>query len=118
MFVSSISDYLINRRYLSITASRKLYNSMGHWLPMLALIILPYTFTASTTVLLLTCAVAANAFTSVGYLINHMDLSPNFAGTLMGFTNTIANTMSILGPITVGYIVNGARNIQVSLIST
>lgn len=113
MFVSPISDALINRGHLSITTSRKLYNSIGHWVPMMALIILTFTYSPTMTVFLLTCAVAINAFTSVGYLINHMDLSPNFAGTLMGFTNTIANTMSILGPITVGYIIDGAQNAQV-----
>lgn len=40
--------------------------------------------------------------------------SPNFAGSLMGLTNTLANIMSILGPITVGYILTETNDVDVS----
>lgn len=42
-----------------------------------------------------------------------MDLSPNFAGGLMGLTNTLANIMSILGPLTIGYILTEDDDIDV-----
>lgn len=38
--------------------------------------------------------------------VNHIDLTPNFAGTLMGITNCTANCMSILAPLVVGFIVS------------
>lgn len=41
-----------------------------------------------------------------GFLTNHIDLSPNFCGTLMGITNSLSSTTSILGPLTVGWIVS------------
>lgn len=34
-----------------------------------------------------------------------MDLSPVYAGTLMGITNCLSNIMSILGPLFVGIVV-------------
>lgn len=34
-----------------------------------------------------------------------MDLSPVYAGTMMGITNFAANIMSILGPLFVGIVV-------------
>jgi hypothetical protein len=35
-----------------------------------------------------------------------MELSPNFAGTLMGMTTTFANMTGILGPLFTGAITN------------
>ncbi len=36
-----------------------------------------------------------------------MDLSPNYAGTLMGITNTFANMGGFAAPYFTGYITNG-----------
>lgn len=38
--------------------------------------------------------------------MNHIDISPNYAGTLMGLTNGAANIMSIIAPLLVGFIVH------------
>ena len=38
---------------------------------------------------------------------NHMDLSPNYAGTLMGITNTMANIAGFVTPYVVGSIIEG-----------
>lgn len=102
--ISPISDYLINRNFISPRTGRKLFNTLGHWIPAIALVILPYAADRVVAIFLLTIAVGLNGCTYVGYMVNHMDLSPNFAGPLMGLTNTIANIMSVLGPLTVGYI--------------
>lgn len=37
--------------------------------------------------------------------MNHIDIAPNFAGTLMGLTNAAANVMSIIAPLLVGFVV-------------
>lgn len=74
---------------------------------MVSLIALSYTTNTTLAVLLLTIAVGLNAGAGVGYLVNHIDLSPNFAGTLMGITNSIANILSLLAPLVAGAIVNG-----------
>ena len=36
-----------------------------------------------------------------------MDLSPNYAGTLMGITNTMANIAGFVAPYVVGSIIEG-----------
>jgi len=105
-----LSDMLKNRgNPISLNLSRKLFNSLGLWLPMLALIglacITNKGASANLVVGLLTLAVATNAASYLGFHVNHMDLSPNFAGTLMGITNCAANVMSILAPLIVGLIV-------------
>lgn len=98
----------MNRDYITVTAGRKIFNSIGHWTPMACLIGLGYV-TQDHQVLgvaLLTISVSFSGATNVGYLVNHMDLSPNFAGTLMGITNGVGNLMSIIGPLIVGYIIS------------
>jgi len=39
--------------------------------------------------------------------VNHVDLSPNYAGTLMGLTNTAANVCGFLAPYVAGVITQG-----------
>ncbi|XP_039482453.1 putative inorganic phosphate cotransporter isoform X1 [Drosophila santomea] len=106
--VSPISDLLINRGTISITTARKLFNSIGQWGPMACLIGLGYMTAEEKTwaILLLTLAVGINAGCVCGYLINHIDLSPNFAGPMMGVTNGIAGVTSIIAPLVVGAIVS------------
>lgn len=111
--VSPISDYLINRGCISTRTGRKLFNSIGHWIPAMTLVILPYMTEPKSAIFLLTIAVGLNGSTYVGYMVNHMDLSPNFAGSLMGLTNSLANIMSVLGPLTVGYILTPNHDIDV-----
>lgn len=74
---------------------------------MCALIALGYVTKSekSLAIVLLTLAVSMNAATYLGFNSSHIDLAPNFAGTLMGITNCAANVMSILGPLFVGFIV-------------
>lgn len=58
-------------------------------------------------------AVALNGGTFSGYLCNHIDLAPNFAGVLMGITNCLANSTSILGPLIAGFLIkNEVSNLE------
>lgn len=115
--VSPISDYVINRGYIGVSTSRKLFNTLGHWMPAVTLIILPFSRDPVQALALLTLAIGLNGCTYCGYMVNHMDLSPNFAGNLMGLTNSIANIMSVLGPIAVGLILTDNHDIEVSKLS-
>ncbi|XP_067632691.1 putative inorganic phosphate cotransporter [Eurosta solidaginis] len=107
---------LINTRYtMPLWVSRKLFNTIGQWVPMMALIGLGYIYAGGSfklAVALLTIAVGANAATYLGHQVNHIDLAPNFAGTLMGITNCAANVISIIAPLTVGLIVTDETNAE------
>lgn len=74
---------------------------------MVSLIALGYVTKANTTlaIMLLTVAVGFNSAAYVGYLVNHLDLAPNFAGTLMGVTNFMANCISIMAPLVAGTVI-------------
>ncbi|KAG8233656.1 hypothetical protein J437_LFUL013702, partial [Ladona fulva] len=53
---------------------------------------------------LLTAAVGLNGASYIGFQVNHLDLSPNFAGTLMGIANCLSNIMGIIAPLVAGKI--------------
>jgi cyanate permease len=79
----------------------------GHWGPSLALLGLTFISTEDPTaaVVLLTIAVGVNSAAYLGFGLNHIDLSPNYAGTMMGISTCIATIMSIVAPMLVGLVV-------------
>lgn len=91
---------------MSRTNQRKMWNSVAHWGGALALMTL-YLFDTSVTeaMILLTATLAVNSGIYIGFFTNHLDLAPNFAGTLLGITNSVASVTAILGPLLVGFIV-------------
>ncbi|XP_044759965.1 putative inorganic phosphate cotransporter isoform X1 [Coccinella septempunctata] len=107
LVLSPASDLVIGKKILSLGGSRKLFNCVGLILPAISLIALGYLPTGHETiaVILLVLAVSTNAGVLVGFNVNHIDISPNFAGTLMGLTNCAANFGSFIGPLLVKYIV-------------
>lgn len=104
---SPLSDFLINRQYLSRVVSRKLFNTIGLWVPMAALLGLAFVPKGGSdlAIVLLTLAVGINSATYLGFQVNHIDLAPNHAGTMMGITNCAANIMSIIAPLIVGELI-------------
>lgn len=59
------------------------------------------------TVAILTTGVGFNGGIYSGFKVNHLDVSPQFAGILMSFTNCLANLAGLLAPIYAGYMVKG-----------
>lgn len=102
-----LSKVLAKNKSLSLSFNRKLFNTIGHWIPMCSLIALGYVPPENykLAVVLLTLTVGISAATYLGFQVNHIDLSPNYAGTLMGITNGAANIMSAVAPLVVGLIV-------------
>ena len=52
-------------------------------------------------------SVSFNAAIYPGCLLSHVDLSPNYAGTLMGIGNTVANCAGFLAPYFTGVFIDG-----------
>lgn len=59
------------------------------------------------TVAILTVGVGLNGGIYSGFKVNHLDISPRFAGILMSFTNCLANLAGLLAPIYAGNIIYG-----------
>lgn len=106
-FMSFASDALINRNILTLGHARKLFNSIGLVIPALALFFLGITpgDEPIRAVALLVVAVGFNSGVYCGFNVNHVDISPTHAGTLMGITNGISNIFGIVAPLMVQFIV-------------
>jgi ACS family sodium-dependent inorganic phosphate cotransporter-like MFS transporter 5 len=102
-----ISDYLINNKILSRGTVRKIFNTIGTCGPAIALVALGFVPNDQSTlsVILLILVVGINAAVFCGFQVNHIDLAPNHAGTMMGITNGFSNIFSIIAPLVVQVVV-------------
>ncbi|XP_060531328.1 putative inorganic phosphate cotransporter [Cylas formicarius] len=110
---STVSDAIINKKILSVGKARKSFNAIGMIVPAVALIALGYTRQDQTTraVILMILAVGFLSAGLSGWGVNHIDLSPNHAGTLMGLLSTVANSFAIVAPIMTQFIVTDQENV-------
>lgn len=107
--ISWLSDYAL-KKGVSRGITRKFCNTIAHWGPAVALICLASmpVHNPNVVLLILIIAVGLNAGSLCGFQINHIDLSPNFAGTMMAITNCIASVIAIIAPLVCGAIVTEA----------
>ncbi|CAG9865516.1 unnamed protein product [Phyllotreta striolata] len=99
LLISPIADYIIDKKFVSLIVSRKIFNTIGLGLPGLTLIALCFVENKIATVVLLVIAVGLNSAQYSGFNINHIDLSPVHAGTMMAITNSMATIASIIAPL-------------------
>ncbi|KAJ8923275.1 hypothetical protein NQ315_001832 [Exocentrus adspersus] len=109
---SPICDMLINRKIVSRGAARKIFNSIGTLFPAISLAFVGFISQeqagVAVTLLILTGGLSAGGF--CGFQVNHMDLSPNHSGILMGLSNGSTSVFSIISPLIVQYIVTDQTN--------
>jgi len=64
------------------------------------------------TVILFTIAIGFSGAKYSAYLTNHIDIAPNFAGTLLGLANAFATLPGWLAPLTAGALINGNQSLE------
>ena len=106
VLLSLVADFLLARGLLGAGAVRRVFNSVSQVGPALAIVFLvPSGCSVFAVVSLLVVGMFLNGSIASGHFANHMDLSPNFAGTLLGISNTFSGGLvGILTPIVVGAI--------------
>ncbi|KAK3088049.1 hypothetical protein FSP39_013989 [Pinctada imbricata] len=98
-----IADFLRRRHIFSTKNTRKIVNSVGLLTPAILMCCVQFAGCNSTAVVvMLTFAVGLGGFCMGGFNVNHLDIAPNYAGTLMGFTNMFATIPGFAGPAIVG----------------
>ncbi|KAK9882064.1 hypothetical protein WA026_018914 [Henosepilachna vigintioctopunctata] len=108
IFISHVADWMLSKPYFTHTIVRKLINGIGQFGPALALIGASFTGCDKwLTVAILTIGVGLNGGIYSGFKVNHLDISPQYAGILMAFTNCMANLAGLLAPIYAGQVVIG-----------
>ncbi|GLH15005.1 Sialin [Gryllus bimaculatus] len=103
LMFSSLMDHLLKKEILSITATRKISVAVCEYLPAFLLIILAWIGTENAVVAaaLLSFATAVGGASSSGSLANIVDLSPNFAGTILGLIKVLTFIPGVLSPMIV-----------------
>ncbi|MQL78112.1 hypothetical protein Taro_010532 [Colocasia esculenta] len=123
MFVFSniggwIADFLITRRILSITRTRKLLNTIGFIVAALALMVLPLFRTSAGAVICSSVSLGFLALGRAGFAVNHLDIAPRYAGIVMGVSNTAGTLAGVIGVGLTGRILETAKNANVDLSSS
>lgn len=95
-----IADKLRSAGILSTVVTRKLFNSIGLLGAGFFLIGLGFLDCSQTVlaVALLTLAVTISGCVYSGYFVNHMDIAPQYAGTLMGISNGLSASAGFIAP--------------------
>ncbi|BFZ21120.1 hypothetical protein BsWGS_24159 [Bradybaena similaris] len=104
---SFCADYLRSHGYISTGNTRKLFNTLGTFLPAALLITFGYVGCDHVlAMVVLTLAVGSVGCTMAGFNVNHLDIAPKFAGVLCGITNALATIPGFVGPVVVGFLTN------------
>lgn len=117
MFISKTLDALRTRGKITTTTARKIATACASLVPLSCLLALCYIGCQRTlAVILMGIGITSIGGMFCGFLSNHIDIAPNYAGTLMALTNTAATLPGIIVPLFVGAITHG--NVSVIIISS
>lgn len=98
-----LADGLVARG-LSVTAVRKLMQTLGFLGPAFFLSQLPGVTSAGGAVACMMGAQGFDAFSQSGLYSNHQDIGPKYAGVLLGLSNTAGVLAGVLGSLATGHI--------------
>ncbi|KAL6258390.1 hypothetical protein P5V15_010348 [Pogonomyrmex californicus] len=113
MILSKILATLQEKGMITVTISRKIGTLFASLIPMICLIQVSYIGCDRTkAVVLMTIAVTCIGGMYSGFLANHIDIAPNFAGSLVAITNFVATIPGFVVPIFVGKLTHGNQTIE------
>lgn len=100
-----LADGLI-RRGVSVTAVRKLMQTIGLLGAGGCLLLARDAATPVVALLAMCSALGALGFTWAGFAPNHLDIAPRHAGVLVGLTNTAGTVPGVIGVAVTGWLVD------------
>jgi MFS transporter, ACS family, solute carrier family 17 (sodium-dependent inorganic phosphate cotransporter), other len=106
--VGNLSGWIadgLRKRGMTMTGVRKLMQGAAFTLGAVPMLLLPLADSALVATALVTIATGGAAFGVAGFAANHLDLAPQYAGILMGLSNTFAQVPGIVGVALTGFIV-------------
>ncbi|XP_001602071.1 putative inorganic phosphate cotransporter [Nasonia vitripennis] len=103
MLMSWLSDWLVAKDHATITTVRKMNTAISSLGPGCLLVAAMYAgCNVAAAITLITIGLTLTGSAVPGIKVNVLDLSPNYAGTLMGISNGIGAVTGVLAPYTVG----------------
>ncbi|XP_045518465.1 putative inorganic phosphate cotransporter [Pieris brassicae] len=110
IFFGYFSDVLVNKNILTMKNVRRLSNSVGTLGPGLCIVLVSYTENVTLAVICFVAGLGAQSAMHTGWVVNYIDLSPNYSGALMAIGNGLANFCVLVLPILVSNIVKDVTN--------
>ncbi|KAK6765892.1 hypothetical protein RB195_025672 [Necator americanus] len=101
-----LADYLRKERNIDTLTVRRRFCVAGFAGQALFLALASVTSSPPFLVAYLSISIGLGGICWAGFSVNHLDLAPQFAGHLMGISNTLATLPGMLCPLIVGYIVS------------
>ncbi|KAF4073965.1 hypothetical protein AMELA_G00249260 [Ameiurus melas] len=102
-----VADNLLERKILSVTAVRKIFTFAGLVLPAALLVAVGHSGCSGIlAVTFVTLSNTLGGISAAGVFINQIDIAPQYAGILLGITNTFGTIPGVLAPIAVGHLAN------------
>lgn len=112
ILTSIFADWLLSKGYLSLSTSYKIFNSISSIIPSLGLLGVAWLGCDSIGVqVMLGLPGAFAGAVYAGNQMNHIALSPRFAGTMYGITNAAANMCGFIAPYVIGTIIQGQETL-------
>lgn len=103
-FAGLLADFLRTRNILSTANTRKLMDCMGKMVMAVLVVALGFIHCSQwqIAVSLLIIGISLQGFQYSGFLVNHVDIAPTYAGILFGISNSIAALCGVAAPTVVG----------------
>ncbi|XP_058829359.1 sialin [Topomyia yanbarensis] len=112
-FFSWIGDYLLQHNLMSRTNVRKMGGAFCCLVKGIFVLALAYSgCNATLAILFLTLATMVHGAVSTGPLANIIDMSPKYAGILLGISGMISVVPGFVSPIIVGLLTLGNQTVQ------
>ena len=89
---------------------RKLMQTAAFMLGAVPMVLLPSVTSALVATALVTISLGGVSLGAAGYAVNHLDIAPQYAGILMGLSNTFAQLPGIVGVALTGFIVKATHS--------
>lgn len=89
---------------MSVIRVRKTMQTIGCLGTAISLLVVGQVESAWTAIAVMSAGTAVGAFVTGGFAVNHMDIAPRHAGTLMGLTNTAGTIPGVIGVYVSGMI--------------
>ncbi|CAK9213377.1 unnamed protein product [Sphagnum troendelagicum] len=105
------ADFLIQSG-VTVTTTRKIMQSIGFLGPAFALLGLNAVKNPTVAAAWLTAAVGLSAFSQAGFLVNHQEIGPKYAGVLHGMSNTAGTVAAIVSTMGVGVFIECLGSFQ------
>ncbi|XP_053384723.1 uncharacterized transporter slc-17.2-like [Mercenaria mercenaria] len=114
IFSGQFADFLRSRKYLSTTTTRKCFQTCSFMGAAVCLVGTGFCSCEHRTlaVILLSLAMTFMGLGRAGYMVNHVDIAPAYAGVLFGITNTSAALTGMTAPLLVGYLTPNATALE------